>query len=94
MCDFDKGQILSINKVFPNRLLNCCFFHFSEIIRMKFKKYKMGGKGTYDFNYSLLFNIQLLCFIKPIWIDYFFNKINMIAMKILNCFLIIFLEIG
>lgn len=36
----------------------------------------MGGKGIYDFNYSLLFNIQLLCFIKPIWIDYFFNKIK------------------
>ena len=36
----------------------------------------MGGKGTYDFNYSLLFNIQLLCFIKSIWIDYFFNKIK------------------
>ena len=66
MCDFDKGQILSINKVFPNRLLNCCFFHFLQIMWMKFKKYKMRGKWTYDCIYSLLFNIQLLCFIKPI----------------------------
>ena len=46
MCDFAKGQILAANKVYPNSLLNCCFFHFSQNMWMKFKKYKMGGKGT------------------------------------------------
>ena len=76
MCDFAKGQIIDANKIFPNSLLNCCFFHFSQIIWRKFKFYGMTGKGNYEFNSTLLSNIQLLCFIKPEWVNYFFNKIR------------------
>ena len=47
MCDFEKGQILAVTKIYANSLLNFCFFHFSQILWMKFKKYGMGGKGTY-----------------------------------------------
>ena len=36
----------------------------------------MTGKGKYEFNSTLLSNIQLLCFIKPEWVNYFFNKIK------------------
>ena len=76
MCDFAKGQIIAANKIFPNSLLNCCFFHFSQIIWRKFKFYGMTGKVNYEFNSTLLSNIQLLCFIKPEWVNYFFNKIR------------------
>ena len=76
MCDFAKGQIIAANKIFPNSLLNCCFFHFSQIIWRKFKFYGMTGKGKYEFNSTLLSNIQLLCFIKPELIYYLFNKIK------------------
>jgi hypothetical protein len=74
--DFAKGQIIAANKIFPNSLLNCCFFHFSQIIWRKFKFYGMTGKGKYEFNSTLLSNIQILCFIKPELINYLFNKIN------------------
>jgi len=76
MCDFAKGQIIAAKKIFPNSLLNCCFFHFSQIIWIKFKFYGMAGKGKYEFNLTLLFNIQLLCFIKPDLVKYLYNKIK------------------
>lgn len=46
MCDFSKGQILDAKNRYPNSLLNCCFFQFSQIIWKKFNKYKMTVKGA------------------------------------------------
>lgn len=39
-----------------------------------FKKYKLTGKGTYEKNYELLFNIHIMCFIKKDKIENFYKK--------------------
>jgi hypothetical protein len=67
MCDFSKAQIKSIQKFFKDCKLHCCFFHFSQCIWNIFRKYNLCGKNTYNENSSLLFNIQILCFIKKIY---------------------------
>ena len=56
MSDFAIGQIKECQKIFPNCLFNGCFFHWSQSIWIKFQDYGLGGKGTYQFNISLLFN--------------------------------------
>ena len=76
MSDFALGQI-NAEKIFPNALYNGCFFHWSLCIWKKIKYYGLGGKGTYKINMSILFNLQILCFI-PL------NKVNNLFKKIKN----------
>ena len=76
MCDFSKAQIKSIQKIFKDCKLHCCFFHFSQCIWNKFRKYNLCGKNTYNENSSLLFNIQILCFIKKKYLKNFYKKIK------------------
>lgn len=76
MCDFALGQINALTKVFPNVSLHCCFFHFSQAIWNNFKKNQLCGKGTYETNYELLFNIQLLCFMKRDKLQKFFKELK------------------
>ena len=76
MCDFAHGQILTVKNIYPNSLLNFCFFHFSQIIWKRFNKYRIIGKRIYEFNSTLLFNLHMLCFIKLEQVNYFFTKIK------------------
>ena len=76
MCDFMISQIKACQEIFPNCLIHCCFFHFSQCIWNKFKKYKLCGKGTYIANYTLLFNIQLICFMKRDNINKFYKELK------------------
>ena len=76
MCDFSKAQIKSIQKIFKYCKLHCCFFHFSQCIWNKFRKYNLCGKNAYNENSSLLFNIQILCFIKKKYLKNFYKKIK------------------
>ena len=78
MCDFRLSQINACKNIFPNCLIHCCFFHFSQCIWNKFKKYNMCGKGTYKDNYTLLFNVQLICFMKRENINKFFKELKKI----------------
>ena len=64
MCDFNLAQINAIKAIFPQCLINTCFFHFSQAIWKNFRKYDLCGKNTYNDNLELLFNIQLMNFIK------------------------------
>ena len=64
MCDFSLAQINSVKKIFSDCKIHCCFFHFSQCIWNKFRKYNLCGINTYKDNSNLLFNIQLLCFIE------------------------------
>ena len=50
MCDFSKAQIKSIQKIFNDCKLHCCFFHFSQCIWNKFRKYNLCGKNTYNYS--------------------------------------------
>lgn len=75
MVDFALGQIKAINSVFPEYQIHSCFFHFSQSIWKNFKKYNLCGKGTYEDNYELLFNIQILCFIERERISNFYKLI-------------------
>ena len=75
MCNFALGQINALKKVFPDVQLHCCFFHFSQAIWNNFKKNDLCGIGTYEKNSELLFNIQILCFIKRDKIEKFFKEI-------------------
>ena len=63
MCDFNLAQINAVKNTFPECIINTCFFHFSQAIWKNFRKYDFCGKGTYNDNNELLFNIQLMCFI-------------------------------
>ena len=76
MCDFSLSQINACKSVFPNTLIHCCFFHFSQCIWNKFKKYNLCEKGSYKDNYTLLFNIQLMCFMKRENINRFFKELK------------------
>ena len=59
MCDFALGQVKALTKVFPNINIHCCFFHFSQAIWNNFKRFNLCGKGSYNKNSELLFNIQM-----------------------------------
>lgn len=76
MCDFKLSQVQAIQKVFVRCNIHCCFFHYSQSIWRNFKKYQLCGKGTYDTNYELLLNLQILCFIKKDKMENFYDKIK------------------
>ena len=76
MSDFAIGQIKACQKIFPNCLFNGCFFHWTQSIWKKFQDYGLGGKGTYIFNITLLFNLQVLCFIKRDKVPSLYKKIK------------------
>ena len=78
MCDFSLGQINAVNEIFPECNIHCCFFHFSQCIWKKFKENKLCGKGTYESNKELLFNIQVMCFIKREKIDEYYKQLKKI----------------
>ena len=95
MSDFRMSQIKAIQKCFPHCNIHGCFFHFSQSIWRNFKKYGLGGKGTYSRNHELLLNLQTLCFIEKEKIDKIYRQIkkNINLINIKN-FSIIFQEIG
>ena len=76
MSDFALGQIKAAIKIFPIVLYNGCFFHWSQCIWNKFQDLGLGGKGTYKKNITLLFNLQILCFISPTKIKPLYKKIK------------------
>ena len=76
MSDFSIGQIKACQKIFPNCLFNGCFFHWTQSIWKKFQDYGLRGKGTYIFNITLLFNLQVLCFIKRDKVPSLYKKIK------------------
>ena len=76
MCDFSMGQILAVKKVFEEVQIHCCFFHFSQAIWHRFKINNLCGIGTYQKNRELLFNIQIMCFMKRDKIDSFYNQLK------------------
>ena len=76
MLDFALGQIKAALKIFPNLLYNACFFHWSECIWKKMQDLGLGGKGTYKRNITILFNMQILCFIPQDKIQKVFKKIK------------------
>ena len=76
MSNFALGQIKAAIQIFPNVLYNECFFDWSQCIQKKFQKFSLGGKGTYKNNITLLFNLQILCFIPPVKIKLLYNKIK------------------
>ena len=76
MSDFSLGQIKAVKKIYPNALYNGCFFHWSQCIWKKIQYYGLGGKGTYKTNMTILFNLQLLCFIPRNKVNNLFKKIR------------------
>ena len=76
MYDFNIAQIKSIKSIFPECLIHTCIFHFSQAIWQNFKKYNLTGKGTYNDNSELLFNIQLMNFMDRGKIEEFFKKLK------------------
>ena len=76
MYDFRISQINAAKQIFPHCNLHCCFFHYSQAIWSNFKKYQLCGKGTYGENSELLFNLQLLCFIKKDKVEKLFDMIK------------------
>ena len=76
MYDFALSQINGAKEIFPDCSLHCCFFHYSQCLWKNFRKYRLCGKNTYNDNYALLFNLQLLCFIDRKRIKSFFGKIK------------------
>lgn len=65
-------------KYFLNVIYIVAFFHFSQCIWKKFKENKLCGKGTYESNKELLFNIQVMCFIKREKIDEYYKQLKKI----------------
>ena len=55
--------------------MHCCFFHFSQAFWNNFKKNDLCGTRTYEKNSELLFNIQILYFIKRDKIEKIFKEI-------------------
>ena len=47
-----------------------------EILK-NFQDYDLGGKSTYKFNITLLFNLQVLCFIKRDKVPNQFKKLTL-----------------
>ena len=76
MCDFRTSQIKAAKKIFPHANIHCCFFHYSQALWNNMKKYNLSGEGTYAQNAELLFNLQILCFIKKEKVEYLFEKIT------------------
>ena len=74
MVDFNHSQIVAINNIFKNALIHGCFFHFSQAIWRRFRKYGLCKKGSYEQNSELLFNIQLMAFMDRKKIDNFYKK--------------------
>ena len=83
MCDFRVSQINAAKNVFPQTNIHCCFFHYSQAIWNNFKKYELCEKGSYKDISELLFNLQLLCFIKKEKVESTFDKIKK-NIKIIN----------
>ena len=69
---------IKANNIFPDCAIHSCFFHFSQAIQHSCKNNKITGKGTYKKYYELLFNIQIMCFIKKDKIKNFYKKIKKI----------------
>ena len=76
MCDFRTSQIKAVKKIFPHTNIHCCFFHYSQALWNNMKKYNLCGEGTYTRNAELLFNLQILCFIKKEKVEYLSEKIT------------------
>jgi len=76
MVDFNTAQLKAIKDIFPECKLHTCFFHFSQAIWKNFKKNNLCGKNTYESNSELLFNIQIMAFIKRDKIDKFYKEIK------------------
>ena len=76
MCDFSLGQINAVKYIFPQANIHCCFFHFSQAIWQHFKKNNLCGNNSYEKNNELLFNIQIMCFIKCDKIQNFFKSLK------------------
>ena len=81
MCDFSLGQINAVRVVYPECRIHCCFFHFSQAIWRKFKENRLCGQNTYEDNNELLFNIQIMCFMKRDKIDNFYKQLKKIYNK-------------
>ena len=69
-------MLCSINEIFPECNVHCCFFHFSQCIWKKFKENRLCGKGTYESNKELLFNLQVMCFINCEKIDEYYKQLK------------------
>ena len=76
MCDFRTSQIKAAKRIFPHANIHCCFFHYSQALCNNMKKYNLCGERTYAQNAELLFNLQILCFIKKEKVEYLFEKIT------------------
>lgn len=81
MCDFTISQINAAKQILLHSNFHCCLFNYSKAIWSKFIKYQLCGKSTYHEISELLFNLQLLCFIKK---DKFEKTFDMIIKKFQN----------
>ena len=81
MCVFSMGQINAIRDIYPECKIHCCFFHFSQAIWRKFKENKLCGKGAYVENNELLYNIQIMCFMKLDKLDNFYKQLKKVYHK-------------
>lgn len=70
---YSLGQIKAVKEIFQETQILCCFFLFLHTIWHRFKAYSLCGKGTYEKNSELLFNIQMMCFMKRDKIDGFYK---------------------
>ena len=69
--DFDKAErkALSENDLFKEKpLIISCFFHFTQAIIKNMKKYNLFKKRLTKKNIELLRNIQMICFINPVYL--------------------------
>ena len=75
-CDFNKAQNKAIKIIYPNCYIINCFFHFAKANMKKLKKLGLTSKNNLSETIELLFNIKLLCFIKPDNIYSLYKKIK------------------
>ena len=73
---FRVSQINAAKNIYPQTNNHYCFFQYSQAIWNNFKNYKLWGNGTYKDDSKLLFNLQLLYFIKKEKEENTFDKIK------------------
>ena len=64
-CDFNAASNNALKKIFPNCYIINCYFHFAQAIWKKVKKYNLTEDNNIQKTRELIYNIKVLCFIKP-----------------------------
>lgn len=66
MLDFERAAINGIKSVFPDVIVNCCFFHLSQNLFRKIGQYHLRAKYVNDVDFAHgIKMIAALAFVPP-----------------------------